>query len=50
MQIEEGVICQSRRLKADNTIQDLHIFFVRDNHRIECSMMTRAIHSDKLIL
>ena len=42
MQTEDGVIRQSRRLEADNTLRDLNIFFVCNNRRIECSMMTRA--------
>ena len=45
MQIEEGVIRQSRRLETDNCLRDLQIFFVRNNRRMECSMTTRAIHN-----
>ena len=45
MQIEEGAIPQSLRLEADNNLQNLHIFFVGNDCRIECSMITRAIHN-----
>ena len=52
MQIEEVVICQSRRLEADNTLRDLHIFFIRNNRRMECSLMTSgsSTYDEKIIL
>ena len=52
MQIEEVVICQSRRLEADNTLRDLHIFFIRNNRRMECPLMTSgsSTYDDKIIL